>query len=75
MIDSPLAVYTEPDASQQGFSLAVKDAFYRAIAAEFADVQVIVLENEKPPDDLAGTASLTHFTKATHGRYGFLPTT
>ncbi|MCW2986843.1 MAG: hypothetical protein JWR63_4413 [Conexibacter sp.] len=73
VIDSPLAVYTEPDASQQGFSPAVKDAFYRAIAADFSDVQVIVLENEVPPDDLATRATLTHFTKAAHGRYGFIP--
>lgn len=73
VIDSPLAVYTEPDASQQGFSPAVKDAFYRVIAVAFADVQVIVLDNEEPPDDLKAAATLTHFTKAGHGRYGFIP--
>lgn len=73
VIDSPLVVYTEPDTSEQGFSPAVKDAFYVAVARDFADAQVIVLENQSPPTELADTASLTHFTKADHGRYGFFP--
>jgi AAA domain len=73
VIDSPLVVYTEPDTSEQGFSPAVKDAFYLAVARDFADAQVIVLENQSPPTELAGTASRTHFTKADHGRYGFFP--
>lgn len=74
-IDSPLVVYTEPDTTEQGFSPAVKDAFYLGVARDFADAQVIVLENQSPPEAVADTASLTHFTKADHGRYGFFPVT
>jgi hypothetical protein len=73
VIDSPLVVYTEPDTDEQGFAPAVKDAFYLEVARDFASAQVIVLENQPPPTELADAASLTHFTKANHGRYGFFP--
>lgn len=73
LIDSPLVVYREPDTDEGGFSLDVKDAFYRSIAEEFRASQVIIFENEDPPSDLGADANIIRFTGASHGRQGFIP--
>jgi hypothetical protein len=73
VIDSPLVVYEEPDPGEDGFPLAVKDGFYTTLAADFDDAQVVIIENGEPPQEIAASASLTHFTKSDHGRYGFIP--
>ena len=72
VIDSPLVVYREPDSLEGGEEFKVKDTFYHNVAVEFATDQVIVFENEPPPVDLAD-ANVVFFTKADHGRTGFLP--
>jgi hypothetical protein len=71
LIDSPLVVYREPDSSE-GEEYHVKDAFYRNVAKLFADDQVIIMENEPPPQDLV-QVNVISFTGADHGRRGFLP--
>jgi len=75
VIDSPLVVYREPDASDPAFSADVKGAFFRDLAAAFATSQVLVLENEEPPDDLTASraAACIHFTGTNAGRSGFIP--
>jgi hypothetical protein len=73
LIDSPLVVYQEPDPGEDQFPIAVRDEFFRATAADFLDAQIVILENGAPPIDVAATASVTHFTKSDHGRYGFIP--
>lgn len=73
LIDSPLVVYREPDAEEGTFPLNVKDAFYRSLATDFLDSQVIVLENDAPPQDLAASANVVSFTGADRGRRGFIP--
>lgn len=72
VIDSPLVVYREPDTDEDGFSGDVKDAFYRSLASGFADAQIIILENEDPPTDLAGSANIINFTGTERGRSGFI---
>jgi len=72
VIDSPLVVYREPDTSEGGEEYQVKDAFYRGVARSFSSSQIIVLENEGPPADLAN-ANVILFTGAAHGKAGFLP--
>lgn len=74
VIDSPLVVYREPDTDEGEFSRDVKDAFYRSIADEFQNAQVIIFENEDPPHDLDGAINVIRFTGASHGRRGFIPT-
>ena len=74
LIDSPLVVYREPDAEEGGFPHEVKDAFYRSIAATFQDTQVIILENDAPPESILGFANVVAFTGNESGRYGFIPT-
>jgi len=75
VIDSPLVVYQEPDPDEDGFPADVKIEFYRSVAHDFSDAQVVILENERPPEELEAIANLTHFTKQQYGRYGFIPTT
>ncbi len=74
VIDSPLVVYREPDTDEGEFSRDVKDAFYRSIADEFSNAQVIIFENEDPPSDLDSAINVIRFTGSNHGRMGFIPT-
>ena len=75
VMDSPLVVYKEPDTNELEFAADVKNSFFRDLATTFADRQVIVIENELPPDDLieSGALTLIQFTKTNTGRYGFIP--
>jgi hypothetical protein len=71
ILDSPLVTYREPE---EHIGEGVKFAFYRNLAAILKDAQVIILENEEPPEELKTTISFTGFTKnRTVGRYGLFP--
>lgn len=71
IIDSPLVVYREPDATEGEFPLDVKDAFYRSLANDFTGVQVVILENDAPPSDVDGVANVVAFSGNESGRRGF----
>jgi hypothetical protein len=73
LIDSPLVVYEEPDPEEEEFPAGVKDAFYRRISSDFRDAQVVIFENSAPPQGLDPSATVVHFTHASHGRFGFFP--
>lgn len=73
LIDSPLVVYRQPDADEKEFPLDVKEEFYRTLAREFANAQVIILDNDYPPDDLYDSINLIKFTGTNRGRRGFIP--
>ena len=71
LMDSPLVTYREPD---EHMGEAVKDAFYRHLATNLGDAQVIILENEEPPTKVKEQIAFTGFTKnLTVGRYGLFP--
>ncbi len=76
LLDSPLVAYREPDSAteraedQQLRMAGVKDAFYRSLASGDAKGQVIVFENEDPPENMGGTYNRIHFSKSSAGRYG-----
>ena len=72
-IDSPLVVYREPDDDEGEFSTEVKDMFYRSLATRDLAVQVIIFENDIPPDDIDGAANIIKFTGGNTGRRGFIP--
>lgn len=76
VMDSPLVVYREPDASDPTMPADVKRAFFQDLATTFSVRQAIVLENEEPPEDLAEIEQITRirFTGTTTGRAGFIPT-
>lgn len=73
LIDSPLVVYREPDTDEGAFPHDVKDGFYRSLAGDFLDCQVIILENDEPPPDLGDSANCIAFTGTNLGRRGFIP--
>jgi hypothetical protein len=71
LLDSPLVTYREPD---EHMGEGVKFAFYRTLAAGLGAAQVIILENEEPPEEIKQSISFTGFTKNhTVGRYGLFP--
>lgn len=73
VIDSPLVVYREPDAGEEAFPPAVKQHFYEAVADDFKDAQVIILENEEPLASVRSDARVELFTGTASGRRGFFP--
>lgn len=76
LLDSPLVAYREPDSNTDGTEdqqlrmAGVKEAFYRSLADGDAKGQVIVFENEDPPENMGGTFTRIHFSKNATGRYG-----
>jgi hypothetical protein len=76
LLDSPLVAYREPDSAADGAEdqqlrmAGVKEAFYRSLAQGEAKGQVIVFENEDPPDNMVGSFTRIHFSKSASGRYG-----
>jgi len=74
ILDSPLVAYREPDvAEEEGLGLEVKRAFFASLARGDAHGQVIVLDNQDPPDEVRDGINYIHFTKSSEGRYGFIP--
>lgn len=73
ILDSPLVVYREPDDDEGEFSTEVKDLFYRTLARSDVAVQIIILENDAPPNDVESEATVIKFTGTNTGRRGFIP--
>jgi predicted nucleic acid-binding Zn-ribbon protein len=76
LLDSPLLAYFKPegddDTALQGTDL--KERFYRYLKAHHGDEsQVIIIENQHPPDGELDGLSVTIFTRnPSEGRFGFL---
>jgi hypothetical protein len=75
VLDSPLVAYKEPDSADHKAleQAGVKEEFYNSFANGLVAGQVIVFENEDPPDDLGAGVATHRFTKSSIGRYGFFP--
>jgi hypothetical protein len=78
VLDSPLLAYYEPEGAEDE-ELAgsdLKERFYEYLAKNLLDAQVIVVENQHPPESIKGDITFTDFTKnPQEGRYGFFPIT
>lgn len=79
VIDSPLVVYRAPassastDREASGLASTFVADFYRDLQSTF-EGQLIVMENDEPPESLMPTTVGVHFTKTPGvGRYGFFP--
>lgn len=75
VIDSPLLAYFKPegdeDASLQGTDL--KDRFYDYLIRHHADSQVVIIENQHPPEAIEDDINLIVFTNNPNtGRQGLL---
>jgi AAA domain len=76
VLDTPLNPFRGPTSESANERVAdeVKVAFYEYLATDITDDQVIIMENEDPPTDVATRVTCHRFTKnRTIGRYGFFP--
>jgi hypothetical protein len=74
VLDSPLLAYREPEGEEDDLTgTDVQDRFYDYL--EFLDDrQVIILENNDPPEAIKNRSQTIFFSKNPHhGRYGFFP--
>lgn len=74
VLDSPLLAYYKPEGVDDDLSgTDVKEMFYRYLLGLKKENQVIIIENEHPPDFVFDEGNVTVFTRnPNEGRYGFL---
>lgn len=74
VLDTPLLAYREPESDEDDLSETdVQDRFYDYLS-KMKERQVIVLENNDPPESIRTGPQTTFFSKNPHkGRYGFFP--
>ena len=77
VLDSPLLAYWKPEGDDDDLrGTDLKEMFYRYLLGLRKDSQIIIVENEHPPDFVSGEGNVIVFTKNPHqGRYGFFPVT
>ena len=72
VIDSPLTSFKQKDEYQN--SEDVKIGFYNHLRQTPDTQQIIIIENEQPPEELRAHLSHLHFSRAEgSGRFGFYP--
>lgn len=76
VLDSPLTTYKEGDDLPEEEGDAITGdliyGFYRDIAENFSDSQIIIFENKEPDPSVIPMLNYQHFTKnRNNGRYGF----
>jgi len=75
VLDSPLLAYWKPEGADDDLrGTDLKEMFYRYLLGLNKNNQVVIIENEHPPDFVTDEAKVTVFTKnPDFGRYGFFP--
>lgn len=75
VLDSPLLAYWKPEGIEDDLrGTDLKEMFYRYLLGLHKDCQVIIVENEHPPDFVSRNNNVIVFTKNPNkGRYGFFP--
>lgn len=75
VLDSPLLAYWKPEGEEDDLrGTDIKERFYEYFLRHHADSQVVVIENEHPPQTVRERSHVVVFTKNPHhGRYGFFP--
>lgn len=75
VLDSPLLAYWKPEGDDDDLrGTDLKEMFYRYLLGMSKDSQVIIVENEHPPDFVSRDGNVIVFTKNPHhGRYGLFP--
>lgn len=75
VLDSPLLAYWKPEGQEDDLrGTDLKEKFYQYLLGLKAHAQVIIIENEHPPDFVQKEGNVIVFTKNPHqGRYGFFP--
>jgi hypothetical protein len=75
VLDTPMNPLKGPDASsQEKVTDDVKEAFYNYLANDRSGDQVIIMENEEPPDHIRTSVNYYHFSKNVNvNPYAFFP--
>lgn len=77
VLDSPLVTFRSADKivnTDEKVTDDMKTGFYTSLSNLNSDSQIIVIENDDPPESILKNINYIHFTKdPTQGRYGFLP--
>lgn len=75
VLDSPLLAYWKPEGGDDDLrGTDLKEMFYRYLLGLHKDSQIIIVENEHPPEFVSREGNVIVFTKNPHeGRYGFFP--
>ena len=75
VLDSPLLAYWKPEGDEDDLrGTDLKEMFYRYLLGLRKNSQVIIVENQHPPDFVYEEGNVKVFTKNPHqGRYGFFP--
>jgi hypothetical protein len=74
VLDSPLVTYKKKDIKHgEAIPDDVKSAFFSVLSKMPPNMQVIVLENEDPPEEIRASLHYQHFSRSEIGRYGFFP--
>ena len=75
VVDSPLLSYFEPEGEEDDLrGTDLKQKFYEYLITNHADNQIVIIENQHPPEELIDSMSLTVFTKNPNdGRFGMFP--
>lgn len=77
VLDSPLLAYWKPEGEEDDLrGTDLKEMFYRYLLGLQAEIQIIIIENEHPPEFVLQEGNVAVFTKNPHqDRYGFFPHT
>ncbi len=75
VLDSPLLAYWKPEGREDDLrGTDLKEKFYRYLLGLRKDSQIIIIENEHPPEFVSHEGNVIVFTKnRNQGRYGFFP--
>ena len=75
VLDSPLLAYWKPEGEQDDLrGTDLKEKFYQYLLGLSSDAQVLIVENEHPPDFVEARWNVVAFTKnPDQARYGFFP--
>ena len=75
VLDSPLLAYGKPEGKEDDLrGTDLKERFYRYLLGLKAHTQILIIENEHPPEFVEGGGNIIVFTKNPHqDRYGFFP--
>ncbi|MFV5514770.1 hypothetical protein [Acinetobacter gerneri] len=73
ILDSPLLAYREPESDDEELVInGVSEKFYNYLKS-LSDRQIIIIENNDPPQDIIDMPFTLYFSKSSIGRYGLFP--
>ncbi|WP_342488867.1 hypothetical protein MKX67_03725 [Cytobacillus sp. FSL W7-1323] len=73
VLDSPLTTYKSKKSNEE-ITEDIQAAFFENVASLGGNMQIIILDNKEPSDELKKKTNFEEFTRdENHGRYGFFP--